>query len=157
MKAKKYCLWVMILFMTGCAAPKAPTMTPLEIQSLQTREYENGKSIVFTSIVSVFQDLGYTVKSADIDTGFVTAEGTAKSDAAMKFWLGITSVSQTSATAFVERIGEFTRVRLNFVTSQKQSSLYGQTDREDTPILDAQVYQNAFERIENAVFIRSSN
>lgn len=157
MKAKKILFMGTILFMTGCVMPTAPTMTPLEIQSLQTREYENEKGIVFTSIVSVFQDLGYTVKSADIDTGFVTAESTAKSDAAMKFWLGITSVSQTSATAFVERIGEFTRVRLNFVTSNKQSSLYGQTDREDAPILDAPIYQNAFERIENAIFIRSSN
>lgn len=152
----KICFLSLFFLMAGCAA-KAPTMTPLEIQSLQTREYDNDRAVVFTSVVSVFQDLGYTVKSADKDTGFITAESAASSDAASKFLLGISNVSQTSATAFIEKIGSITKVRLNFVTSSKTSSAYGQTDREDTPILDAKVYQNAFDRIESAIFVRSSH
>ena len=142
--------------LTGCATT-GPALTPLEIQSLQTREYEQGKNIVFPSVMSVFQDLGYTIKSADKDTGLITAESAAKSDAASKFWLGISDVSQTSATAFIEEIGKITKVRLNFVTSSKKSYGYGQSDRQDTPILNAEVYKNAFERIENAIFVRSSN
>ena len=157
MKTIKLCFLSLLIFMAGCATTNTPTMTPLEIQSLQTREYENEKPIVFTSVISVFQDLGYTVRSADKDTGFITAESAATSDAASKFWLGISNVSQTSATAFVERIGNTTSVRLNFVTSSEKSSAYGQTDREDTPVLDAKIYQNAFERIENAIFVRSAN
>ena len=157
MNTLKFCFLSLFIFVAGCATTTAPTMTPLEIQSLQTREYENEKAIVFTSVISVFQDLGYTVKSADKDTGFITAESAATSDAASKFWLGVSNVSQTAATAFVERIGDTTKVRLNFVTSNKKSSAYGQTDREDIPVLDAKIYQNAFERIENAIFVRSSN
>ena len=107
--------------------------------------------------MSVFQDLGYTIKSANKDTGLITAESAAKSDAASKFWLGISDVSQTSATAFIEEIGKMTKVRLNFVTSSKKSYGYGQSDRQDTPILNAEVYKNAFERIGNAIFIRSAN
>ena len=132
-------------------------MTPLEIQSLQTREYEHKKDVVFPSVISVFQDLGYTIKAADINTGLITAESTAKSDKASKFWLGVSKVSQTSATAFVEEIGKMTRVRLNFVVSNKTSSSWGQDDREDKAILDASVYKNAFERIDNAIFVRSGN
>jgi len=66
-------------------------------------------------------------------------------------------VSQTKATAFIEEIGAITKVRLSFVNTSKRSSAYGQSDQQDTPVLDAVAYQNAFERIENAIFIRSSN
>jgi len=157
MKSIKLATLAVFFVLVGCAtAPKA-TLTPLEIQSLQTREFEHSKGIVFPSVMSVFQDLGYTVKSADKATGFITAESAAKSDFASKFWLGVSSVAQTSATAFVEKIGKITRVRLNFVTSNKKSSWYGQSDREDTPILNAEVYKNAFERIESAIFVRSIN
>lgn len=153
----KFAIIGLVLVLTGCATTSAPMLTPLEIQNLQTREYEHGKDVVFPSVLSVFQDLGYTVKSADKDTGLITAESAAKSDAASKFWLGISNVSQTSATAFIEKIGKITKVRLNFVTSSKKSYGYGQSDRQDTPILNAEVYKNAFERVENAIFVRSAN
>lgn len=157
MKYLKIIIIGLFVLIAGCATARAPTLTPLEIQSLQTREYENSKNIVFSSVISVFQDLGYTVKSADKDTGLITSESAATSDAASKFWLGVSNVSQTSATAFIETIGKMTKVRLNFVTSSSKSNAWGQTDREDTPILDAKVYQNAFERIESAIFVRSAN
>ena len=62
--------------------------------------------------------------------------------------------NQTRATAYIERIKSKTVVRLNFVTKQETSSGWGQTNRSDKPILDVTIYQNAFERIENAIFIR---
>ena len=157
MKNLKLVALSLFVVLVGCATTPTTTLTPLEIQSLQTREYEYGKNIVFPSVLSVFQDLGYTVKNADKDTGLITADSAAKSDMASKFWLGISNVSQTHATAFIEEIGKITKVRLNFVASSKKSSWYGQTDREDTPILNAEVYKNAFERIENAIFVRSGN
>jgi hypothetical protein len=157
MKAIKFVIIGLVLILAGCATTSVPTLTPLEIQSLQTREYEHGKNIVFPSVISVFQDLGYTVKSADKETGLITAESAANSDSATKFWLGISNVSQTSATAFVEEIGKITKVRLNFVTSNKKSYSYGQSDQQDTPILNAEVYKNAFERVESAIFVRSTN
>jgi len=143
------------LSMCGCAMQQAPTMTPLEIQALQTRDYETNKNVAFPSVVSVFQDLGYTIKNADKETGIIMAESAAQSDSSSRFF-GVTSVSQTSATAFVEEIGRSTRVRLNFVVVNNKSFGYGQTDRQDTPVLDAETYRNAFERIENAIFIRKA-
>ena len=154
MKTMQWCFLSLFILLTGCAAT-GPAMTPLEIESLQSREYENSKMVVFASVVSVFQDLGYTIKSADKETGFIMAESAASSDTASKILLGVSNVSQTSATAFIEQIGSHTLVRLNFVTSSKKSSSYGQTDREDTPILDVRIYRNAFERIESAIFVRS--
>lgn len=132
-------------------------MTPIQIQSLQTRAYSESQNVVFRSVVSVFQDLGYTIKSADANTGFIQADGTADSNEALKFWLGSTQTTQTKATGFVEKIGPKTQVRLNFVATKEMSTPYGASDRKETPILDAQIYQNAFERVENAIFVRKSS
>ena len=156
-----------LVFLAGCTPP-GPVLTPLEIQSLQTREFEHDKAVVFASTMSVFQDLGYIVNSADLDTGLITTESPASSDRAtfparftifsdLMIWSDVTSVVQTKATAFIERIGSRSRVRLNFVITRQASSEHGQTSRQDTPILDAVVYQNAFERIENAIFVRAEN
>ena len=146
-------------------------MTPLEIQSIQTREYEAPKKITFASVVSVFQDLGYTIKNADLNTGFINAESASQSTfigPEAEIFIGVIggvlggqpaattqSVEQTVATAFIEEIKDVTRVRLNFVMTRQSSSAQGQNSRRDTPILDVRIYTNAFERIENAVFIRS--
>ena len=148
----------LLIFITGCETTR-PTvnLTPLEMQSMQSRSYDTGKEIVFPSVMSVFQDLGYTINSADIETGLITAESTAESDKMMKFWLGVTKVSQTKANAFIEEIGSETKVRINFVVTKKKSSWYGQEDREDDQILSPEPYQNAFEKIENAIFLRNNS
>jgi len=127
-------------------------LTPLEIQSMQTREYSQGIDIVFPSVVSVFQDLGYMVKSADKSSGFINAESPAITKTA---FLGGRDVYQTAATGFIERIGKITRVRLSFVVTKNIYLGLGDQKRQDTPIVDAPVYSNAFEKIENAIFVRS--
>ena len=146
------------LFLAGCETTK-PTvnLTPLEIQSMQSRSYDHPKDVVFPSVMSVFQDLGYSINSADMATGLITAESTAASDKAMKFWLGIAEVTQTTADAFIEEINGKTKVRINFINMVKQSSSWGQDDRQDKQILDPAPYQNAFEKVENAIFVRSGS
>ncbi|MYG40542.1 MAG: hypothetical protein F4201_07000 [Nitrospira sp. SB0677_bin_15] len=170
-------IWVVLIVtaftISGCVGPQQqkPPMTPLEIQSIQTREYEAPKKITFASVVSVFQDLGYTIKNADLNTGFINAESASQSTfigPEAEIFIGVIggvlggqpaattqSVEQTVATAFIEEIKDVTRVRLNFVMTRQSSSAQGQNSRRDTPILDVRIYTNAFERIENAVFIRS--
>lgn len=150
---------LVIALVVGCVPPpQVPQLTQLEIQSLQTREYEDTKEVVFPSVLSVFQDLGYIVRTADKDTGFITVESPIDGGKEWIPFVGIRSTTnQTSATVFIEQIGQFTRVRLNFVTRKTSSSAYGVNNANDTPILDAGVYQNAFEKIESAIFLRSSN
>lgn len=155
MKIIKYFLAILLTFvLSGCVTTPKPTMTPLEIQSLQSREYEAKKEVVFRSVISVFQDIGYTIKNADNQTGLIFAESSSNSNYISKLF-GMNIVSQTKATAFIEKIGSKTKARLNFVEVKKSSEYSGRTDRQDTPIIDAQFYQNAFEKIENEIFIRS--
>ena len=143
--------------LAGCvASAKSPEMTSLQIQAIQLKEYESTKEIVFPSVVSVFQDIGYIISNTDLETGIITAESAAENNPAMAFFFGVSVVKQTKVTAFVEQLGSTTRVRLNFVEIEKSSSSYGQNDRKDIPIMDTKIYQNAFNKIGDAIFIRSS-
>lgn len=157
MKLKSLITISLAFFLVSCASTSEPTLTPAEIQSMQTRQYEEGKDIVFASVISVFQDLGYQIASADLPTGIITSQSAAANDAAYSFWTGVSKNTQTKATAFVETIGETTSVRLNFVISTNESFGYGQQRKNEVPVLDSQIYQNAFEKVENAIFVRSSN
>ena len=64
---------------------------------------------------------------------------------AHQIFFGRSKVEQTAASAFVESFGGSTKVRLNFVQKTKTSSAYGMNDSNDNAVLDAQVYQNAFD------------
>ena len=157
MKIKLITTTFFLTLLTGCVTTNnSPSLTPLEIRSIQTRSYEAEYNVVLRSVVAVFQDLGYTIKSADISTGFIQADGAADSNEALKFWTGMTSTSQTKASGFVEQIGDATNARLSFIKSVESSTAYGADSREEEPILDSQIYQNAFERVENAIFVRTS-
>ena len=149
-------IFVVVATIAGCATTPKTTMTPMQIQSLQTHEFETTKGTAFNSVLSVFQNLGYIVESADKDTGFITA--TSPSSNATGFWEamnGVTATGETKATAFVEEIHPgTTRVRLNFVNSEHRSAARGQSNTLDNKILDAKVYQNAFNKIGTAIFVR---
>lgn len=143
--------------LAGCVAAPEPAPTSLQLQSFQAKEFETTKVVAFGSVLSVFQDLGYIVASADRETGFITAASPAGNKS--NFWealAGTSSSVQTRATAFVEEIRPgFASIRLNFVIARRQSGMYGQTTDDDRAVLEPKVYEAAFEKIADAIFIRS--
>ena len=153
-----------VLGLAGCAAPKKEAQkTSLEIQAIQSKDFETPKKIAFNSVMSVLQDLGYIIGSASLETGFISAKSPSKQDdsgqaAFAAAFAGIRTELTTAVTASVEEIRpNYTKIRLNFVTQKRRSSAYGQNASDDEPILDPKIYQNAFDRIGEAVFIRSSS
>lgn len=120
---------------------------------MQAREYSAGKDVVFPAVISVFQDMGYNIKSADIASGFINAESPAETKTVL---FSGRHVGKTVATGFIEKIGPVTRVRLNFVFTEHVYMGMGSEKQKDEPVLDSQIYTNAFERIENAIFMRTS-
>ena len=137
-------------------AKKKPELTPMELQSLQSREFQTTKDQVFSSIVSVFQDLGYQISAADMGSGFITAGSANKNKTGFfEAMAGMSSSGSTRATAFVETMPSgYTRARLNFLNTKNSSSAYGKSSANDKPILDPKTYQIAFERVEQALFER---
>ena len=146
-----FAIFFLLLSILSCVAVK-PQKTSLELQAIQAREFETNKKTAFASVLSVFQDLGYVINSAEFETGFITAQSPTKSGF-VPFVGNV--IKQTKATAFIEELmpGK-AKVRLNFVESQETSSGYGMKSSNDKPVEDSQIYQNAFTKIREYIFIR---
>ncbi|HHT9138590.1 MAG TPA: hypothetical protein ACFYEK_15270 [Candidatus Wunengus sp. YC60] len=149
---KRFILLI-LLFIVGCAIQQRSTKTSLELQSIQSKEFETTKKIAFASVLTVFQDLGYIIGSADFDTGFITAKSPTNSG----FVLFVGNVMKSSkATAFIEQTSDNqTKIRLNFVNNTETSSGYGMKKETEIPIEDPKTYENAFAKIQEAIFIRT--
>lgn len=139
-------------------AKKAPQLTPMELQAIQSKEFQTTKETLFASAMSVFQDLGYTINSAEMQTGFITASSPMVNKT--NFWgamAGVASQGMTKATAFVEAMPNgYARIRLNFVNTVQSSSGYGQNTQADKPVLDPVPYRAAWEKIDEALFVRNA-
>ena len=134
-------LILLTLGLSACATTSAPQLTSLEIQAVQTREFEVSKDISFGAVVTVFQDLGYIIDNADKDSGFVTARSATKNTAGFfDFLAGVTSSTSTGVSAYIDGLREdYTRIRLNFVNATSKSGQYGQSQRADNIIYDTVV------------------
>lgn len=147
---------VLVLAASPAAAAKKAELTPMQLQAIQQKEFDAPKPAVFSSVMDVFQDLGYTVASADMNTGFITAESaTVNKTNVWEALADMNSSGNTRATAFVEQMPSgMTRVRLNFVSTKSMSMGYGRQARQDKPLQDPVVYQRAFEKVDEALFVR---
>lgn len=143
---------------TAADAKKKPELTPMELQALQSHEYETTKEVLFASVVSVLQDLGYQLANADMGSGFITAASPMKNKTGFLDVLAKqTGSGNTKVTAFVEQMpGGTARVRLNFLNSKMTSGMWGSSSAEDRPILDQQTYKVAWDKIDEAVFTRTA-
>lgn len=139
-------------------AGKKVELTPMQIQAMQQKEFEAPKAALFSSVVDVFQDLGYTINGADMGSGFITAASATTNKTGIWDALAKASASgNTRATAFIEQMPSgMTRVRLNFVASKSTSMQWGQQQTQDTPIVDPAIYQRAYEKIDEALFVRTA-
>lgn len=140
--------------LAGCVPNNyKPTKTSLELQAFQSKEFEAQKKIAFASTMSVFQDLGYTITSTDLETGYIAA----KSPTQNEVGFGKMIMKDTKSTAFIEELRPgITKIRLSFVNTEEWSGAYGGKLVQDHPIEDPTVYNNAFTKIQEAIFIRSA-
>lgn len=176
MKFKQIAVIVAIsLILAGCnLPPPQPQMNPLQIQAMQTREFKTSKKQAFNAVMTVFQNMGYIIKSASLETGFITAQSPTSSshpsfgafafDASLNAAAGIQTGPQavttqsTTATAFITSTANHeARVRLNFVSMNSRSSGYGQQSQNNQPVLKPQLYQNAFNQIQQEIFVSNSS
>lgn len=136
-------------------AKKPPEMTPLQLQALQSKEFETTKDKLFDAVMTVVQDIGYQVQSADLQTGFITAmSATEQKTNIFEAFGGGSSTANTRMTAFVQNLPNgMARVRLNFLVSKTSQSMYGQSNQKDKPVLDAAIYNNAWDKIDEALFV----
>jgi len=143
----------LLIPLAGCLPPPKSTKTSLELQAIQSKEFETSKKIAFAATLSILQDQGYIIGSASLETGLISGKSPTNSENKIFY----REMSDTKATAFVEEITPGrTKVRLNFVNSTSRSGGYGQRDDQDYPIEDPQIYQETFSKIQQGIFIRKN-
>lgn len=141
------------LFVTGCATT-APQKTSLELQAFQSREFETDYKVAFSSVISVFQDLGYIIEEGSADTGLISAKSTTKEG--MRIFVGKV-MAHRDASAFVEAMPSgMIRIRLNFVDAEETSSGYGMKGGKSVAVENPALYQETFEKIQKAIFVRTA-
>lgn len=140
------------------AAKKPPELTGLELQQIQSRDLETTKDTAFAAVMTVLQDAGYRIGSADRDTGLITGMASTTGHTVYSLWSGFGKSKKTPiVSAYVEARGPaMARVRLNFVMAKVKSTIYGAGAQDEEPILDPAIYQTAFEKINQAVFVRQA-
>ena len=151
-------LTVSMLTAAGCvtAPPPKGTQSSLQVQSYQTRDFETTKRRAFNATMSVLQDAGFIVESADFETGFITGQGFTTSRP--NFFFGPLNEA-TRMTATVQQRGEgWSSVRINIVETSQRKSMWNtvQDVINERGVRDPRVYQDLFEQIDKAVFVEKS-
>lgn len=75
---KSYFIFVFAAaFLSGCATtPIRPKLNPLQIQAMQTQEFMASKRTAFNAVMTVLQNDGFMIQSANFKTGYITAKST---------------------------------------------------------------------------------
>jgi hypothetical protein len=149
---KPHCIWA-VLVLAGCVSTESTPQTSLEIQALQSKEFEAPKPMVFEATLSVLQDAGYIIESADVASGFITGKAPTRSN--LDFWKGPMNKGG-KVTAIIIPLGEtHARVRLNFVASSQRKSVWNPSQDviNETPVMDPELYQRVFAKIGETIFV----
>lgn len=127
----------------------------VELQALQTREYEATEEQVFSAVIGAFQSYGFVVQSADRSTGLVIAKTT--SDAEINHLTGVTRTEYNKATAFVERVSDKrVSIRVSIVKHVSASGAYGGHGEKEAMRTTPKIYQDIFAKIEHSLFLKKN-
>jgi hypothetical protein len=130
------------LLIISCAPPKK-MLTPQEIKSMTTKQFETNKELVFKSAISLIQSEGYLVDDANKDTGLITAYK--RIEVSKK-------ISRRSKTTFY--IEEFnptlTEVKITFYEGTiiiKNDGYSKRAEEKESMLEDATIYNNWFNNL----------
>ena len=158
---KRVALALLVLSGPAFAEDQKPVeMSGLQKQQMQTREYDAGMEIVYPAVITVVQDAGLSITTSDRTGGILTAVAPLKSKTYYNVFYGIGKKKRTQTTSFFmePRPGNRTRVRLNITNGEAKRQINGfeRSDSQDT-VLDPAIYQAVFEKIDQAVFVRTAS
>ncbi len=155
---KKFILGVSLLFMMGCAStPPQPTLSPMQIRQMSTKEFNGNYKQVMKSTIVVLQDQGYIIQNTDFNTGLIFAEKDVEKEAtSQEAWdrilIGhaakVTKGAKIKVTATVdERSSVVSEVRFNAQQVDIKGNTFGDSMGSPVAIQDPIVYKSLFDQI----------
>ena len=140
---------------------QGPARTPVELQAIQTREFEADKRQVMSALIAVFQDEGYRINQTDFDIGVVSAttpeekQFTEPTTILGLFESTIPFTSQRTINAVVSEISPSrSTLRITMIVEAKTLSPavapYSGTDT------NPERYQSIFAKIQQGLFLKKN-
>jgi esterase/lipase superfamily enzyme len=151
------------ILLYGCASQ--PQLNPLQIQAMQTQEFGVTKRQAYNATVTVLQNKGYEIKSANFDTGIVTARSPTNS----KMFMGgsyntisayVTSTRKSGKNISQIRISDMLTRELPETDTSLLVGSFISTRRnintKDEQVLDPEFYKEIFNEIRQQLFVADS-
>ena len=127
--------YVFATVLAGCATTPfdvAGTAAPLELRSVQTREYDHlEKTLTMRAVIATLQDFGFTIDQADTGLGIVTGTRAHSHDMRM-------------TVSVVQKTAEEVSVRASARVGEQSIS-------------EASTYQDFFAALDKAMFLVRNN
>ena len=151
--ALKTCLMILLATPTVVFAEE-PQLSGMALQQIQAKDFETTSDVAFPAVMTVLQDDGYRILTAQKDTGLITAIGSEHAHLIWAPFLGFRQKKKVPmVSVFIEQRGvNNTRIRLSFVMSTAKTNLMS----DEKPISDPEPYRLAFEKIAKEIFVRQS-
>jgi len=151
------------ILLSGCASQ--PQLNPLQIQTMQTQEFSVTKRQAYDATVTVLQNKGYEIKSANFDTGIVTAQ----SPTISKAFRGRSHNTISAYVTNTRKSGKkVSRIRISNMLTREipetdTSFLIGSfvstkrnINTKDEQVLDPEFYKEVFNEIRQQLFVADS-
>lgn len=124
-------------FLAGCSPPKSPPpppqLSPLELQSIQTKTYPVVKQRLFYATVATLEAMGF-----QIQPGSILSSGTIVAESANL--MADSRYRNITISVFISELADLnSRIRINL-------QRYGQ------PVMDPQLYQEIFSGLAHNLF-----
>src|SRR5690349_9884987 len=88
---------LVLLILSGCETAPEVRQTSMEMQAYQSQEFDAPKQALFDATLSVLQDAGYIIESADMNSGFITGKAPTKSKMSL-MWGAMNQGGKVTAT-----------------------------------------------------------
>ena len=112
--------------------------------------------MAFDATMSVLQDAGFIIESADFDTGFITGKGTTTTRTDLI--LGVQNETTKMTAVVQQRTPALASIRINLVQTERRKSFWddGQEVINEEGIRNPEPYQAIFEQVDRTLFIRQN-
>jgi hypothetical protein len=151
-----------VVTLNGCSTPPPPSMSPLQLQEMQTHRVDADMKTTFNAVMNVLQDKNYQIVNADVNSGFIkaksalidTAHDLDKIVGSFSIFGGVvTHYHQSTITITLQPlITSQTKIRVNITEHEKMIEANGSAYDMDTPIENSKSYQSMFEAIDQQLF-----
>lgn len=102
---------------SACVPPKQE-LSPMQKRQITTKNIDGSYDNIFRSLETTLQDQGYIIKSADMDSGLITAES-AKATPEQHSHFHSSSSSSSSSESIQDRLKDFMNERQKKGTSEQ--------------------------------------